>query len=82
MPRSTYPIKTEYEEQLGSIKKYLLWPLNIQLRFGIQGSGLKFEAAFYWTNWTKPVNNWVCGYYPIRHLVIYDCLPEVNSAGN
>ena len=48
-------------------------------RFGIQGSGLKFEAKHYWRNWTAPVNNWVCGYYPITSTVIFDCIPEVKK---
>lgn len=46
------------------------------VRFGIQGSGLKFEAKHYWANWTQPVTNWVCGYYPIINTVIFDCIPE------
>merc|ERR1740124_1013887 len=46
------------------------------VRFGIQGSGLKFESKHYWANWTAPVTNWVCGYYPIINTVIFDCIPE------
>ena len=46
-------------------------------RFGIQGSGIKYEAHHYWANWSQPVTNWVCGYSPILNTVIYDCLPEV-----
>ena len=44
-------------------------------RFGIKGSGLTYEAKFNWANWTKPVNNWVCGYEPYLGVVIYDCIP-------
>jgi len=51
------------------------------VRFGIQGSGIKFEAKHYWANWTRPVNNWVCGYYPILNTVIFDCLPENQVPG-
>ena len=54
-----------------------IW-ISACFRFGIQGSGLKFEAVHYWANWTAPVTNWVCGYYPIINTVIFDCIPEVN----
>ena len=50
------------------------------MRFGIRGSGIKFEAKHYWANWTDPpseVENWVCAYQPIIHTVIFDCIPEV-----
>ena len=47
------------------------------LRFGVQGSGIKYNAHSYWKNWTAPVSNWVCGYYPILATVIFDCIPEV-----
>jgi len=46
------------------------------IRFGIQGSGVKYNAHAYWKNWTGPVDNWVCGYYPILATVIFDCIPE------
>ena len=45
------------------------------VRFGIQGSGIKFEAKHQWKSW-GPVDNWVCAYQPILNTVIYDCLPE------
>ena len=45
-------------------------------RFGIQGSGVKYNAHALWKNWTN-VNNWVCSYYPINSVLIYDCIPEV-----
>ena len=44
-------------------------------RFGIKGSGLTYEAKFNWANWTRPVENWVCGYEPYLGVVIYDCIP-------
>ena len=47
-------------------------------RFGIQGSGLKYNAHALWKNWTN-VNNWVCSYTPINSVLIYDCIPEVGS---
>jgi len=46
------------------------------IRFGIQGSGIKYNAHAYWQNWTGPINNWVCGYYPMLATVIFDCIPE------
>ena len=45
------------------------------VRFGIQGSGIKFEAKHQWKRWGE-VDNWVCAYQPILNTVIYDCLPE------
>ena len=45
-------------------------------RFGIQGSGVKYNAHALWRNWTD-VTNWVCSYYPINSALIYDCIPEV-----
>ena len=45
------------------------------VRFGIQGSGIKFEAKHQWKRWGE-VGNWVCAYQPISNTVIYDCLPE------
>merc|ERR1712215_387162 len=36
------------------------------IKFGIQGSGLKYNAWSYWSNWTHPVST----------MVIYDCIPE------
>jgi len=50
-------------------------------KFGIEGSGLKYNSHAYWKNWTAPIANWVCGYYPILGLVIFDCIPE-NQAPN
>jgi len=46
------------------------------IRFGIVGSGIRYNAKQHWANWTRPVENWVCGYTPILGLVIYDCLPD------
>ena len=45
-------------------------------RFGIQGSGVKYNAHSLWKNWTD-VTNWVCSYIPITSVLIYDCIPEV-----
>jgi len=45
------------------------------IKFGIQGSGIKYNAHVYWKNWTA-VTNWVCSYFPISSNIIYDCLPE------
>jgi len=45
------------------------------LKFGIQGSGLKYNAHALWKNWTN-VNNWVCSYTPVNSVLIYDCIPE------
>ena len=50
------------------------------VRFGIQGSGIKFEAKHQWKRWGE-VNNWVCSYQPILNTVIYDCLPENQAPG-
>ena len=50
-------------------------PANIS-RFGIKGSGLTYEGKFNWANWTRPVENWVCGYEPYLGVVIYDCIPS------
>ena len=50
-------------------------PANIS-RFGIKGSGLTYEGKFNWANWTRPVENWVCGYQPYLGVVIYDCIPS------
>ena len=50
------------------------------VRFGIQGSGIKFEAKHQWKRWGN-VDNWVCAYQPILNTVIYDCIPE-NQAPN
>ena len=50
------------------------------LRFGIQGSGIKFEAKHQWKRWGD-VGNWVCAYQPISNTVIYDCLPENQAPG-
>ena len=47
-------------------------------RFGIQGSGVKYNAHALWRNWTD-VTNWVCSYYPINSALIYDCIPEVRN---
>ena len=47
-------------------------------RFGIQGSGVKYNAHALWRNWTGDVTNWVCSYFPIKSVLIYDCLPEVD----
>ena len=46
-------------------------------RFGIQGSGIKYNAYALWANWTD-VTNWVCSYIPITSVLIYDCIPEVS----
>lgn len=46
------------------------------LKFGIQGSGIKYNAHSLWRNWTGEVTNWVCSYFPIKSALIYDCLPE------
>jgi len=46
------------------------------IRFGIKGSGLTYEGKFNWANWTRPVENWVCGYEPYLGVVIYDCIPS------
>ena len=70
--------RTGLEELLGENRWWSVSNLNL-VRFGIQGSGLRFEAAYYWKNWSSPVNNWVCSYYPILSTVIYDCLPEVGK---
>ena len=45
------------------------------VRFGIIGSGIKYEAKHQWKRWGE-VDNWVCAYQPILNTVIYDCLPE------
>ena len=50
------------------------------VRFGIQGSGIKYEAKHQWKNWTD-VTNWVCSYTPILNTVIFDCLPENQAPG-
>ena len=47
-------------------------------RFGIQGSGVKYNAHSLWKNWTD-VTNWVCSYIPITSVLIYDCIPEVSN---
>ena len=47
-------------------------------RFGIQGSGLKYNAYALWANWTD-VTNWVCSYIPVTSVLIYDCIPEVGG---
>ena len=51
-----------------------------EVRFGIQGSGIKYEAKHQWKNWTD-VSNWVCSYHPILNTVIFDCLPENQAPG-
>jgi len=45
------------------------------IKFGIQGSGIKYNAYALWANWTD-VTNWVCSYIPITSVLIYDCIPE------
>jgi len=45
------------------------------LKFGIQGSGIKYNSYALWKNWTN-VDNWVCSYFPISSVLIYDCIPE------
>ena len=50
------------------------------VRFGIQGSGIKYEAKHQWKNWTD-VTNWVCSYQPILSTVIFDCIPENQAPG-
>lgn len=46
------------------------------IKFGIEGSGIKYNAHAYWKNWTRPIANWVCGYHPISATIIFDCIPE------
>ena len=46
-------------------------------RFGVEGSGIKYNAYALWGNWTG-VQNWVCGYQPLHSTVVYDCIPEVS----
>ena len=55
-----------------------LWPNSKDLftRFGVEGSGVKYNAHSLWKNWTG-VDNWVCSYVPIQSTLIYDCIPEV-----
>ena len=50
-------------------------------RFGIQGSGIKYNAHAYWKNWTGPISNWVCGYTPMLGMIVLDCIPEVSAGG-
>ena len=57
------------------VNVHLIYCLHIG-RFGIQGSGVKYNAHALWRNWTD-VTNWVCSYYPINSALIYDCIPEV-----
>ena len=59
-----------------SIKKIICDNEKI-FRFGIQGSGIKYNAYALWANWTD-VTNWVCSYIPITSVLIYDCIPEVS----
>ena len=50
-------------------------------RFGIQGSGIRYNAHAYWKNWTGPISNWVCGYSPMLGMIVLDCIPEVSTGG-
>jgi len=45
------------------------------IKFGVEGSGIKYNAYALWGNWTG-VQNWVCGYQPLHSTVVYDCIPE------
>ena len=68
-----YPSSSSSSTQLSHWLTYLI-------RFGIQGSGIKFEAKHQWKRWGE-VGNWVCAYQPISNTVIYDCLPENQAPG-
>ena len=65
---------------VSSIIIFLFSWIHIIIRFGIQGSGIKFEAKHQWERWGE-VGNWVCAYQPISNTVIYDCLPENQAPG-
>ena len=59
-----------------TLPTYIAFTFQCIARFGIQGSGVKYNAHALWRNWTD-VTNWVCSYYPINSALIYDCIPEV-----
>ena len=74
---------SEHDRRLRTIRlaaaSFLTTLATILCRFGIQGSGIKYNAHAYWKNWTGPISNWVCGYTPMLGMIVLDCIPEVSA---
>lgn len=69
--KKAYEMKTEgYISEQDAIRR--------TYRFGIKGSGIKFESKPLWEKYEN-VDNWVCGYNPILGVVVYDCIPTTEA---